>query len=66
MISKSRVSGIIHIVGGVLAIAALVLLVVFSSLKAIGLAYSFIFNFWYNISTTLYDEFIISYVTSGF
>lgn len=34
MISKSRVSGIIHIVGGVLAIAALVLLVVFSSLKA--------------------------------
>ncbi|WP_258880760.1 PAQR family membrane homeostasis protein TrhA [Clostridium estertheticum] len=34
MISKTRVSGIIHIVGGVLAIAALVLLVVFSSLKA--------------------------------
>ena len=34
MISKSRVSGIIHIVGGASSIAALVILVVFSALKA--------------------------------
>ena len=50
MISKSRVSGIIHIVGGGLSIIALVLLIVFSAKKA---------DAWHVVSFTIFGTSLV-------
>ena len=57
MISKSKVSGIIHIFGAVLAVAALVLLVVFAAIKA---------TVWHVVSFSIFGStLIILYLMSS-